>query len=112
MDDSPPCTDCITGPTHAQCEGCPYANQLPNETNFSSSTKTPAASGLSGGLGVCNECDKYRGALQKLLAAKDATTNYMSRIPDGCSAEPAYLGRLVRKETEAEDAARKALADA
>ena len=54
--------------------------------------------------------DQYREALEKLLAAKDATTNYMARIPDGCHAEPEYLGRLVRRETAAEEAARKVLA--
>ena len=53
--------------------------------------------------------DAMREALLNLVAAKDATANYMARIPDGCSAEPAYLGRLVRKEISAEDAARKVL---
>lgn len=52
---------------------------------------------------------RYREALVNLLAAKDATANYMSRIPDGCSADPAYLERLVRHETRAEDAARLVL---
>ena len=48
-------------------------------------------------------------AIQNLLAARDAITDYYDRIPDGCSAEPEYAGRLVRNETKAEEAAREAL---
>ena len=56
-----------------------------------------------------NRVDDLETALLNLLNAKDATTNYMSRIPDGCSAEPAHLGRFTRRETAAEDASRLVL---
>jgi len=52
---------------------------------------------------------RNRGAeadLGNLLDARDATADYMARIPDGCAADPDFLGRLVRKETKAEEAAR------
>lgn len=50
--------------------------------------------------------DAFRDALQKVIGAKDATAAYMANIPDGCAAEPEFLGRLVRREIAAEDAAR------
>ena len=56
-----------------------------------------------------NRVDDLETALMNLLNAKDATTNYMKRIPDGCRAEPEHLGRLTRRETAAEDAARLVL---
>lgn len=56
-----------------------------------------------------NRIDDLETALLNLLNAKDATADYMRRIPDGCSAEPGHLGRLTRRETAAEDAARLVL---
>lgn len=56
-----------------------------------------------------NRVDDLEAALRNLLAAKDSITEYMVKIPDGCKADPDYLGRLVRRETAAEDAARLVL---
>lgn len=52
---------------------------------------------------------ELEAALRNLLAAKDAATDYYARIPDGCAADTNFAGRLIRKETLAEDAARAAL---